>query len=111
MARRISPTPPACLHLLDHLAPVVRFRVVGVRYNGRLSAVDGAIGTPDTASWLVADAMLSYPFSPHLDLQFNLYNLFDNEYVAAINKSGYRYTPGQPRSALFQRTLPLLTGE
>ena len=30
----------------------------------------------------------------------NAYNVFDKEYVAAINKSGYRYTPGIPRSYL-----------
>ena len=29
-----------------------------------------------------------------------MYNLFDKSYVAAINKSGYRYTPGAPRSAM-----------
>jgi catecholate siderophore receptor len=28
-----------------------------------------------------------------------VYNLADKEYVAAINKSGYRYTPGSPRAA------------
>jgi catecholate siderophore receptor len=26
--------------------------------------------------------------------------VFDKDYVAAINKSGYRYTPGAPRSAM-----------
>jgi catecholate siderophore receptor len=31
----------------------------------------------------------------------NAYNLFDKHYVAAINKSGYRYTPGVPRTFLF----------
>jgi catecholate siderophore receptor len=36
----------------------------------------------------------------HFDIQLNVYNLFDKEYVAAINKSGYRYTPGTPRSAM-----------
>ena len=29
----------------------------------------------------------------------NVYNLADKQYVQAINKSGYRYTPGAPRSA------------
>jgi catecholate siderophore receptor len=48
----------------------------------------------------VFDAMASYPLNKHVDLQLNLYNLFDKNYVAAINKSGYRYTPGSPRSAM-----------
>ncbi|HET6631177.1 MAG TPA: catecholate siderophore receptor Fiu [Rhodanobacteraceae bacterium] len=74
----------------------------GVRYAGGMKrGTDGAIGTPEfTRSWWVADAMASYPVSPNVTLQLNLYNLFDKEYVAAINKSGYRYTPGAPRSFL-----------
>ncbi len=43
--------------------------------------------------------MASYRINKNFDLQFNLYNVFDKDYVAAINKSGYRYTPGTPRSA------------
>jgi catecholate siderophore receptor len=46
----------------------------------------------------VFDAMASYPLTKHIDLRLNVYNLADKEYVAAINKSGYRYTPGAPRS-------------
>ena len=30
--------------------------------------------------------------------QLNMYNLFDTDYVASINKSGYRYHPGEPRT-------------
>jgi catecholate siderophore receptor len=47
----------------------------------------------------VFDAMASYRINKNIDIQLNLYNLFDKDYVAAINKSGYRYTPGTPRSA------------
>ena len=36
----------------------------------------------------------------NFDLQLNVYNLFDKDYVSAINKSGYRYTPSTPRSAM-----------
>jgi catecholate siderophore receptor len=38
--------------------------------------------------------------SDRLTRRVNLYNLLDEDYVAAINKSGYRYTPGAPRSAM-----------
>jgi len=74
----------------------------GARYNGQLKrGTDGAIGTPAyTKSYWVFDAVATYPINKHVDLQLNLYNLFDKEYVAAINKSGYRYTPGAPRSAM-----------
>jgi len=75
----------------------------GVRYAGRMHrGTDGAVGTPAfTKSYTVYDAVASYAISEHLVLRLNAYNLFDKDYVAAINKSGYRYTPGTPRSVLF----------
>ena len=74
----------------------------GARYAGEMKrGTDGAIGTPAyTEAYWVFDAMASYPLNQHVDLQLNLYNLFDRDYVAAINKSGYRYTPGTPRAAM-----------
>ena len=45
------------------------------------------------------DALLRNLGITNFELQLNVYNLFDKEYVAAINKSGYRYVPGTPRSA------------
>ncbi len=73
----------------------------GARYVGKLlRGTDGAIGTPKFAdAYWVVDAMASYAVNKHLDLQLNLYNLADEDYIASINKSGYRYTPGNPRSA------------
>jgi len=43
--------------------------------------------------------MASYTVNRWLDLRLNVYNLADKQYVASINKSGYRYTPGAPRWA------------
>lgn len=79
----------------------------GVRYNGELKrGADGAQGTPSyTESYWVLDAMAGYRINSNLALQLNIYNLLDEDYVAAINKSGYRYTPGQPRSALLNVNL------
>ncbi|MDQ2822096.1 MAG: catecholate siderophore receptor Fiu [Pseudomonadota bacterium] len=73
----------------------------GARFNDRmLRGTDGAVGTPAyTNSYWVFDAMASYAINKNVDVRLNVYNLADKEYVAAINKSGYRYTPGQPRSA------------
>ncbi|WP_440963751.1 catecholate siderophore receptor Fiu [Massilia sp. GER05] len=73
----------------------------GVRYQGKLlRGTDGAVGTPAYAdSYWVADAVADYQVNRWLDLRLNVYNLFDKEYVASINKSGYRYTPGAPRWA------------
>lgn len=74
----------------------------GVRYNGKMKrGRDGAVGTPEyVESYWVADAMASYPVSDNIDVQLNVYNITDENYVAAINKSGYRYTPGTPRTAI-----------
>jgi catecholate siderophore receptor len=72
----------------------------GVRYNGEMKrGTDGAIGTPAfVKSYTVWDAVVTYPFNENFDLRLNAYNLFDKEYVAGINKSGYRYSPGAPRT-------------
>ena len=73
----------------------------GARYSDRLlRGADGAIGTPAyTDSYWVFDAMASYQVNRNLDIRLNVYNLGDERYVASINKSGYRYTPGTPRAA------------
>ncbi|MYM98247.1 catecholate siderophore receptor Fiu [Duganella vulcania] len=73
----------------------------GARFSDKLArGTDGAVGTPAYAdSYWVYDAMASYPINKHVDLRLNVYNLADKQYVQAINKSGYRYTPGAPRSA------------
>ncbi len=79
----------------------------GARYSGELKrGTDSAIGTPAyTDDYWVFDAMASYPVNKHLSLQLNVYNLFDKSYVASINKSGYRYIPGTPRSAMITANL------
>jgi catecholate siderophore receptor len=49
--------------------------------------------------WVI-DAMLGYDINEKVSLQLNAYNLTDEFYVATLNNSGARYSPGQPRSAL-----------
>jgi catecholate siderophore receptor len=79
----------------------------GPRYTSMLQrGKDGAVGTPRYAdSYWVVDAMASYQLTKAMSLQLNVYNLFDKEYVAAINKSGYRYTPGMPRTVRLSTTV------
>src|SRR5690606_37150385 len=74
----------------------------GARYSGRMRrGTDGAVGTPAfTRSYTVYDAVVSWAVNDSLVLRLNGYNLFNKQYVAAINKSGYRYTPGAPRTFL-----------
>ena len=73
----------------------------GARFNDQLlRGTDGAVGTPKyTDSYWVFDAVASYEINRNIDLRLNVYNISDERYVASINKSGYRYTPGTPRSA------------
>jgi len=73
----------------------------GARFNDKLlRGTDGAVGTPKyTESYWVFDAVASYEINRNIDLRLNVYNISDERYVASINKSGYRYTPGTPRSA------------
>ncbi|MBB3213539.1 catecholate siderophore receptor [Herbaspirillum sp. Sphag1AN] len=72
----------------------------GARYvSSLLRGTDGAIGTPQYANaYWVFDSMLSYVVNKNVDLQLNLTNMFNKDYVAAINKSGYRDTPGAARA-------------
>jgi catecholate siderophore receptor len=44
--------------------------------------------------------MAAYAFNDTVSLQLNGYNLTNELYVAALNNSGARYSPGTPRSAL-----------
>jgi catecholate siderophore receptor len=74
----------------------------GASYTGGLHrGRDGAVGTPaGTDAYTVVNAVVAYRISPNATLRLNAYNLFDKDYVAAINKSGYRYVPGTPRTLL-----------
>jgi catecholate siderophore receptor len=74
----------------------------GASYTAGLHrGTDGARGTPAfTDSYVVYNAVISYDINDYIALRLNAYNLTDKEYVASINKSGYRYTPGAPRTFL-----------
>ena len=81
--------------LTDKLLAGAGARYVGSMHRGS----DGAAGTPDKVdNYWVADAMAGYRVNNNLDLQLNVYNVFNTHYVASINKSGYRYFPGAERS-------------
>ncbi len=72
----------------------------GLRHIGGLHrGTDGAAGTPvSTGGYGVVDAVASWATNEKLSLRLNAYNVTDKRYVASINKSGYRYTPGAARS-------------
>lgn len=74
----------------------------GAIYSGEMHrGTDGAVGTPTyTEAYTLVNAVASYEVTNNITLRVNINNLFDKEYVSAINKSGYRYTPGSPRTIL-----------
>lgn len=78
----------------------------GARYSGEMErGTDGAIGSPAfVGDYWVFDAVASYAVGDSLTLRLNANNVLDEEYVAGINKSGYRYSPGAPRNWLLTAT-------
>ncbi|CAI3801942.1 catecholate siderophore receptor Fiu [Rheinheimera sp. MM224] len=52
----------------------------------------------EVPEYWVVDAMASYPVTPYVDVQLNVYNLLDEEYMSALNNGGSRYYLGTPRS-------------
>lgn len=55
--------------------------------------------------YIVFDLMANYDFTQDIGLQFNAYNVFDEEYVASVNNSGQRYYPAVPSSYLLSLNL------
>jgi catecholate siderophore receptor len=91
-----------CLQPVEHLPAALR--PDGSAAARAMRAASSAAPTvpwarPTTDAYWVFDAMASYRVNKNLDIQLNVFNLFDKDYVAAINKSGYRYFPGIARSA------------
>ncbi len=61
-----------------------------------VAATNSMLEVPD---YWVVDAALAYQVTPAVSVQFNLYNLLDEEYVQSLNNGGGRYHQGAPRSA------------
>ncbi|MDP9125614.1 MAG: TonB-dependent receptor, partial [Pseudomonadota bacterium] len=55
---------------------------------------------PSAPAYWVGDAMASYDVTTNVQLQLNVYNLFDRKYMASLNNGGSRYTPGAGRNGL-----------
>ncbi len=81
----------------------------GMRYadtSARSSAVVAPTNNLLTApSYWVGDAMASYDVTKNLQLQLNVYNLFDRKYIQSLNNGGSRYTPGAERNGLLSVNL------
>nr|WP_298892885.1 catecholate siderophore receptor Fiu [uncultured Acinetobacter sp.] len=72
----------------------------GTRYIGEMkkSRDDNQVGPAVVPDYWVVDAMASYQITKNIGLQLNINNLFDEDYVASINRGGWRYIPGAERS-------------
>jgi len=64
--------------------------------NAAALATRSMVEIPD---YWVVDAMASYPVSKNINLQLNVFNLLDEEYISSINNGVSRYYPGVERSA------------
>ncbi len=53
----------------------------------------------EVPDYWVVDAMAAYDVSPSVQVQLNLFNLLDEEYISSLNNGGSRYFAGTPRSA------------
>jgi catecholate siderophore receptor len=78
----------------------------GVRYTSKQKRVVDPTpnlppqnGLPSIPSYAVADAMVSYKLAKNVDLQLNVYNIFDKFYISTLNNGGSRVALGQERSA------------
>jgi catecholate siderophore receptor len=60
---------------------------------------------PNIPAYWVGDLMAAYRVNDNLNLRLNVYNLFDEEYLATLNNSGARAVMGTPRSAMLTTEL------
>ena len=51
---------------------------------------------PSIPEYYVVDAMARYDLTQNVSVQANVYNLFDEDYIATLNNGGSRLIPGQP---------------
>ena len=72
----------------------------GARYMGEMKkSRDGnAAGPAVVPDYWVFDSMISYQATKNIGVQFNINNLFDEDYISSINRGGLRYIPGAERN-------------
>lgn len=70
-----------------------------VRSSSTVVSAAPLTGVVEVPSYTVFDAMATYPVTPNVSLQLNVYNVFDKDYVSRVNNGRNRYFPGAPRTA------------
>ena len=102
LSLRFSPEHTATLWSTYKFTPVINVGA-GARYVGTQTVSTSNASIPPISKiedYVVYDAMASYKYNKNITYQLNVYNLTDEEYVANMNNSGQRYTPGASRSGL-----------
>lgn len=101
LSLRFAPEHTATLWTTYKFTPAFNLGA-GARYVGSQDVKTNTTSTtPKIDSYVVYDVMASYKYNKNITYQLNVYNLTDEEYVANMNNSGRRYTPGASRSGLF----------
>ncbi|MFW3353591.1 TonB-dependent siderophore receptor [Aliarcobacter butzleri] len=101
LSLRFAPEHTATLWTTYKFTPAFNLGA-GARYVGSQDVKTSTTSTtPKIDSYVVYDVMASYKYNKNITYQLNVYNLTDEEYVANMNNSGRRYTPGASRSGLF----------
>jgi catecholate siderophore receptor len=81
----------------------------GVRHvseQKRVIAVNAPVSNmPVIPAHTVADLVAAYRVNKNLELQFNVYNVFDKEYISTLNNGGSRVKLGAPRSMALTASL------
>ncbi|MEG2268855.1 MAG: TonB-dependent receptor, partial [Acinetobacter sp.] len=57
-----------------------------------------AVGPAVIPDYWVFDSMVGYQATPNVGIQFNINNLFDEDYINSINRGGLRYITGAERN-------------
>jgi catecholate siderophore receptor len=76
----------------------------GARYMDSVARSNSVAIQPGLASmaqiddYYVFDAVAAYQVTPVVAVQFNIYNLLDEDYVATLNNAGNRFNQGTERS-------------
>jgi catecholate siderophore receptor len=87
--------------LNDHLtiAGGMRYVSTAVSSSVVLETAKATRSVLEIPSYSVFDMMASYAVNPSITVQLNINNLTDKIYISALNNAGFRYFPGEERSA------------
>lgn len=84
------------IRYVDSQARTTALRTATAGGNGTITPANS--GILQVEDYTVIDLMAMYDITPKYSVQFNAYNVADEDYVASVNNSGQRYFPDIPAS-------------